>query len=165
MSTAFLGIGTNSGDKVKNLEKAISLTGKVIGKIILSSSVYETDPVGFSSENKFLNMALKVETELSPQQLLSKIFFIEKQLGRVRTTERYTDRTIDIDILIYEDLVLNDKNLVIPHPLLHERRFVLEPLSEIAPDLIHPLFNMTIDSLRRSCMDTSKVIRSTVSLR
>jgi 2-amino-4-hydroxy-6-hydroxymethyldihydropteridine diphosphokinase len=157
MKKVFLGIGTNLGNREGNLRKAVEKVEENIGRILNSSSVYETAPWGFEAENDFLNMVISVETEYSPGELLKKILGIESMLGRERNQDRYSSRVIDIDILLYDDLIINEKGLKIPHRLMHERRFVLVPLCEIAPDLLHPTLNMPISSLLHDCRDRSKI--------
>lgn len=157
MGTVFLGVGSNLGVRETYLRKAVESIEDNIGRIIKTSSVYETEPWGFISENKFLNMVAEVETVLAPSAVLSAILKIELLLGRIRNENRYSSRAIDIDILLYEDKIIDEINLKVPHPLMHERRFVLVPLSEIAPDLIHPVFKKSSADLLKSCSDTSIV--------
>jgi 2-amino-4-hydroxy-6-hydroxymethyldihydropteridine diphosphokinase len=158
MKTAFLGIGTNIGRREDNLRDAVTKIEEHIGKVMVSSSVYETEPWGFQSMDKFLNMVVKVETKLTPSGLLGRILMIESLLGRVRGEKQYSSRVIDIDILLYEDLVIDELSLKIPHPLLHERKFVLIPLSGLAPEIIHPVLNKSICTLLELCEDKSKVL-------
>lgn len=153
----FLLIGGNIGNKLQLIEQAESLIEQQIGTIIKKSSIYETEPWGFTAENNFLNAVLLVETELSPSSVLQISQKIENILGRKRTTSGYASRTMDIDILFFNDLILNTELLVIPHPKLHERKFTLLPLQEIAPHKIHPAFEMDVCSLSMSCNDKSKV--------
>ena len=157
MKTAYLGIGTNLGDRESNLAKAVALVEEHIGPVIHASSVYETEPWGFQSENYFLNMVIEVETGLRPSGLLGRILMIESFLGRIREGKGYKSRIIDIDILLYDKRVIKTKVLVIPHPRIHERRFVLIPFSEIAEDLIHPVLGKRIRELLEACPDKSKV--------
>jgi 2-amino-4-hydroxy-6-hydroxymethyldihydropteridine diphosphokinase len=157
MSKVFLGIGTNLGDREKNLREAIVKIEEHIGSVLKSSSVYETPPWGFDSENDFLNMVIEVETSHSPSELLKVILKIESMLGRERDQDRYSSRVIDIDILFYDDLVFEEKGLKIPHRLMHERKFVLVPLCEIAPDILHPVLKKSISSLLHACRDRSKI--------
>jgi 2-amino-4-hydroxy-6-hydroxymethyldihydropteridine diphosphokinase len=134
--TVYLALGANLGDKSLNLLKAIALIAGRIGILSAISSVYETEPWGFESENSFLNMVIKVETGLSPPELLEITEELEKEIGRTeKNTPVYQDRIIDIDIILYDDLVYDSEKLTIPHPLYKERAFVSEPLKEIAPDL------------------------------
>ena len=140
----FLGIGTNLGDRESNLKKAIALIKENIGPVIKSSSVYETEPWGFQSNDYFLNMVLEVKTDLKPSGLLGRVLMIEASMGRLRNAEGYTSRLIDIDILFYGKRKFSGKALLIPHPKLHERKFVLIPLCEIAPEFIHPVLGKTM---------------------
>jgi 2-amino-4-hydroxy-6-hydroxymethyldihydropteridine diphosphokinase len=157
MKNVFLGIGTNLGDRENNLENALVEIEKLIGWVIKTSSVYETEPWGFHTKDKFLNMVVKVETVLNPNELLEYIQKIESVLGRVRGKKRYSSRMIDIDILFYDDLHEEDKKLIIPHPLLHKRKFVLIPLCEIASEFIHPVLKKTMSELLEICEDYSEV--------
>ena len=159
MNKVYLGLGTNLGDRKRNLREAIEKIEEHIGKVLKSSSVYETAPWGFEAENDFLNMVTEVETGLSPSELLKKIFEIESKLGRERTQDRYSSRVIDIDILFYDDLIVDQKGLKIPHRLMHERRFVLAPFCEIAPDLIHPMLKKSISVLLEECRDRTKITK------
>ena len=133
MTKVYLGIGTNLGDKERNILKAYDLIEKKIGRIVRRSSIYRTEPWGFQSENEFLNTVICVDTELTPQQLLAQTQQIERQMGRKQKSRggEYHDRVIDIDILLYGNLEVNEPNLVIPHPLMKEREFVMKPLGEI----------------------------------
>jgi 2-amino-4-hydroxy-6-hydroxymethyldihydropteridine diphosphokinase len=157
MKKVFLGLGTNMGDRTENLSKAVKRIEIEIGRVLKTSSVYETEPWGFHSEEQFLNLVLCAETVLPPGEVLKRILAIETLLGRVRGGNQYVSRVIDIDILLYEDLIIEEKNLKIPHPLLHERKFVLVPLCEIDPDLMHPGLGKTLKDLLKICPDNSKV--------
>jgi 2-amino-4-hydroxy-6-hydroxymethyldihydropteridine diphosphokinase len=157
MNKVYLGLGTNLGDRKKNLRDAVEQIAEHIGRVLKTSSVYETAPWGFDAENDFLNMVAEVDTLLSPSELLNKIFEIESKLGRERTQDRYSSRVIDIDIILYDDLIVDQKGLKIPHRLMHERRFVLAPLCEIAPDLIHPMLKKSMSVLVEECRDRTKI--------
>jgi len=159
MKIIFLGIGTNLGNRGKNLEQAVARIGQSIGRVLISSSIFQTEPWGFQSEKDFLNMAVKIETELAPHVLLEKIQAIESVMGRVRGPEHFSSRLIDIDILLYDDIIIDEENLKIPHALLQERRFVLVPLCEIAHTLIHPVLKKTIEELLEECEDKGMVIK------
>jgi 2-amino-4-hydroxy-6-hydroxymethyldihydropteridine diphosphokinase len=150
MHTAYLGLGTNLGRREENLRKALSALEQHVGKLLKCSSFMETAPWGFPSDNAFLNAVAMLQTNLSPSNLLAATRQIEISMGRIDKTKsaQYADRTIDIDILFYDDLTLNNKDLVIPHPLLCQRLFVLLPLEEIAPELMHPLLHKSIHQLR-----------------
>lgn len=138
MAKVYLGLGSNLGDKEAHLRQAIQLIGKRVGTVASVSAFYVTEPWGFRSENTFLNAAVEVNTPLSPHQLLEGTQAIEIALGRKAKSQNhtYTDRLVDIDILLYDDLILNDDDLVIPHPLMTKRRFVMEPLAEIAAEVM-----------------------------
>ena len=145
------------GDKVANLKKAVLELGKVPGnKVLAVSSFYKTEPVGGVEQDWFVNAAAEIETSLTPRELLNKLLYIEKNLGRVRD-EKWGPRVIDLDILLYDDLVMNEEGLSIPHPYLHERGFVLVPLAEIAPKVIHPKFKKSISELMRGIHDNKKI--------
>jgi len=145
----FLGLGSNLGDRRRNIESALALIAEKVGTIRALSGCHETQPWGYDSKEYFLNMAIEVETELNPEELLTVTQAIERELGRYQKTVngKYRDREIDIDILLYDDLILQSPALTIPHPLMHQRPFVLQPLAEIAPHLIHPVFKRTISDL------------------
>ena len=149
MKRVYLGLGTNLGDKRKNLDDALLVIKERIGTVVSLSSFYETAPWGFESQNSFLNAAVGVDTALTPEALMQATQEIEKQLGRRHKSVQkvYHDRPIDIDILLYGDTILQTETLTIPHPEMTERRFVMEPLAEIAPDVVHPVFGKTISKL------------------
>lgn len=127
---------------------AAALLAERVGDILALSDFYETEPWGFESENIFLNAAVMLETSFTPQELLAVTQQIEVEMGRKeKSQDSYHDRIIDIDILMYDELVMQTAELTLPHPLMHERKFVLEPLAEIAPNVIHPVINKTISSL------------------
>ena len=136
-SKVYLGLGSNLGERKEQLCRAIALIGERVGEVIRQSSFIETEPWGFESENKFLNAVILCETTLSPRQLLRTTQQIERDMGRKKKANgkslnrKYTDRPIDIDILLYDDLTVDEPDLKIPHPLMHERDFVMVPLREI----------------------------------
>lgn len=136
MHTVYLGLGTNLGDKQANILKAIDNIGKLIGAVERQSAFYETEPWGFESAHTFVNAAVCVATALSPRQLLLATQRIERDMGRMQksTDGHYHDRIIDIDILLYDNLAVDEPDLKIPHPLMHERDFVMVPLREIMKD-------------------------------
>jgi 2-amino-4-hydroxy-6-hydroxymethyldihydropteridine diphosphokinase len=157
-ATVFLSLGTNLGDRLHNLHSALhAMPGAAAGdlSILARSRVYETPPWGYLDQPAFLNMAVKCETSLTPGLLLVHLKRLEKDLGRVDSL-RWGPRAIDIDILFYADLVLDTPDLVIPHPHLQERAFVLVPLADIAPDLVHPLLHKTVSALLAS-VDASAI--------
>ena len=145
----YLGLGTNLGDKEQNLRMSVKKIEERIGNVVSLSAFYATAPWGFSSENSFLNAAVCVETTLLPLQVLEETQRIERELGRTEKSVNglYADRLIDIDLLLYDDRVMDAEGLILPHPLMTERRFVMEPLSEIAPDVVHPVLHKTMKEL------------------
>ena len=139
MSSVVVLFGSNSGDRLNYVKKAIQQIEAEIGKIIKISPLYESEPWGFDDETWFINGVLIVETELEAENVLSKLLSIENSLGRRRTdSERYESRTIDLDILFYNEIILESENLVIPHPRLHKRRFTLLPLNYLLLNFVHP---------------------------
>lgn len=130
---AYLSLGTNLGDKRKNIAEAIKNIGELVGDVVRQSALYETEPWGFRSDNRFVNAAVCVDTQLSPRRLLEVTQRIEREMGRTLKSDggEYHDRIIDIDILLYGDLLIDEPDLKIPHPLMHERDFVMTPLNEI----------------------------------
>jgi 2-amino-4-hydroxy-6-hydroxymethyldihydropteridine diphosphokinase len=157
MESVYLGIGSNLGDRESNLRNAVEKAEEFAGKIVKVSSVYETEPWGFSSVDQFLNMVVEIKTSLRPSGLLGRLLMIESLMGRLREGKQYSSRIIDIDILFYGHHAIRTKTLEIPHPRLHERKFVLVPLAEIAPDLVHPGLKKDIAHLLSECSDKSKV--------
>lgn len=148
MANVYIGLGSNLGDRKKNITNATVILGSVMGDIKILSSIYETKPWGFSSDNLFLNAVILIETDCTPETCLQIAKRIEEEMGRTYAHhERYEDRVIDIDILLYDDITIHTEKLTIPHPLIQERKFVLQPLSEIAPELIHPVLNKPIKDL------------------
>jgi 2-amino-4-hydroxy-6-hydroxymethyldihydropteridine diphosphokinase len=142
----YLSLGSNVGHRAANLNSAIDRL-RAFGEVVAISSFYETEPVEFIAQPWFLNCAITLATQKTPKQLLAGILDIEQQLGR-RRAQKKGPRIIDIDILLFGNSIVEDSGLTIPHPALHERRFVLEPLAEIAPDARHPVFKQTIRELR-----------------
>ena len=144
----YLSLGSNIGDRAANLKSAIQELSR-LGKVAAVSSFYETEPVEFTNQPWFLNCAVALDTEKTPGQLLRALLAIERAMGRRRTQQK-GPRKIDVDILLFADSSVNTAALTIPHPAMHERRFVLEPLAEIAPDARHPVLNKTVRELRDS---------------
>lgn len=154
----FLLLGSNLGERQQILRSASVLIESRIGIIQASSSVYETAPWGVLDQPVFLNQILIVKTGLMPEEVLRIILEIEHELGRVRY-ERWGARVIDIDMLYYDNLILDSARLTLPHPRLHERRFTLVPLYEIAPDFIHPVLLKTTKNLLEECTDPGEVVK------
>jgi 2-amino-4-hydroxy-6-hydroxymethyldihydropteridine diphosphokinase len=139
MSTAYIGIGSNLGEREDTIRQALALLAAEPGiEVDAVSSIRETDPVGIVNQPKFLNAAARLLTDLAPRQVLERLLAVEQRLGRVRTGERFGPRTIDLDLLVYADEVVDEHGLRVPHPRLAERRFVLEPLVELDPELVVP---------------------------
>ena len=147
--------GGNQGDRKTLIGEAITEMSS-IGKIELCSSLYETAPWGFESENPFYNQIVVYNTELTPEEVLDKCQATEKQLGRVRTGTQFTSRTMDIDILFCDSQIINTPRLTVPHPRMALRNFVLAPLNEIMPDFVHPVTHKTISELFTESPDTLK---------
>jgi 2-amino-4-hydroxy-6-hydroxymethyldihydropteridine diphosphokinase len=157
MISTYLSLGSNQGDRLESLVKASKLIDLQIGNIIKFSPVFESEPWGFEAETSFYNMVIEVETKLTSHQLLSAILQIEKSLGRVRSGKEYSSRIIDIDIIFYGDRIVKDENLKIPHPKMHLRKFVLEPMVDIAPDFVHPFLHKSIAELLADSVDENVV--------
>jgi len=155
----FLGIGGNIGNKADNFNKVYTFIKNELGEIVISSSVYETPPWGFSADDNFWNQVLIVETELSPTEVLQKINKIENRFGREREPGKYNSREMDIDILYYDDIFVETENLIIPHPRIQHRKFVLVPLNEIATDFKHPLLRLTSFQMLENCRDESVILK------
>lgn len=154
-----IGIGTNIGDKKRNLEHALCMVQKTVGEILNISSVYETEPWGFESKNWFYNAVFTLNSLLEPQILLNKLLKIEKDMGRIRIVEGYADRCIDLDILLCEGYTFFSEKLILPHPKMHERLFVLLPLYEIMPNWVHPILKKDLKEMISLCRDNSKIKR------
>ncbi len=152
----FLLLGANLGNRAVTLAKAIELISEQIAPVVAQSRLYETAPWGVTNQPSFLNQVIKIETKLTPSDVLIKTLKIEKQLGRERRL-RWGARIIDIDLLYYGDMILETPDLHLPHPRLHERRFTLVPLAETAPDFVHPILKKTSQELLQTCTDEGVV--------
>jgi 2-amino-4-hydroxy-6-hydroxymethyldihydropteridine diphosphokinase len=151
---AYLMLGGNQGDVVFNLNKSVLLIEQWVGHVLQRSNIYKTKAWGNTEQPDFLNQAVLIETDLSAKDLLTSLISIEVFLGRVRGDEKWAERTIDIDILFYKEDIIDTPELTIPHPHLQNRRFVLEPLNEIAPAFLHPSLKKTITTLLNECNDS-----------
>jgi len=157
-NTVYLSLGSNVGDRAANLNTAIDRL-RSLGTVLQVSSFYETEPVEFTAQPWFLNCVVELNTEKTPEDLMAAILAVEQQMGRTRTQKK-GPRSIDIDILLFGDSIVETKGVTIPHPALQERRFVLEPLAEIAPDVQHPLLKQTIRELR-DALPPGQAVRKT----
>ncbi|MGE5476530.1 MAG: 2-amino-4-hydroxy-6-hydroxymethyldihydropteridine diphosphokinase [Bacteroidales bacterium] len=162
MATVFLGLGTNLGDRAANLRAALDALATV-AEIDAASAIYETAPLYVTDQPAFLNMAVRATTRLPPMELLRALKHMESELGRVASV-RYGPRLIDLDILIYDDVVMDEPELILPHPRLHERRFALVPLADVAADLVHPTLGRSIGQLLAALPAEDDVVPSTVTL-
>ncbi len=156
MTPVYLLLGSNETDRFGNLEKACELIELRCGKVVKQSALYETEAWGLKEQNAFINQAVQIETSLAPKELLFHLKAIEKEIGRVETV-KWGPRVIDIDILFYGNEIVDTEELKVPHPFLHERRFTLAPLNEIAAEFVHPLLQRTVSELLNDCPDTSVV--------
>ncbi len=155
---AVLALGSNLGNRIDNIFSAIKLLNNANINVLKLSNFYETEPWGFDSQNWFINAACLVQTYLPPHKLLITLQNIEKKLGRKhKTLTSYTSRTIDLDIIFYENLIINTPQLTIPHPRLHLRNFVLFPLNDIVPNWRHPVLNLTVRQILQQSRDSSKI--------
>lgn len=153
----YLGLGSNLGNKVTNCTLAIERLS-CLGDVISASSMYRTEPVGIENQPEFVNAAFMLKSKLSPYEMLREIQLTELQMGRIRK-ERWGPREIDIDLLFVEEFVIQTNFLTVPHPYAHKRRFVLQPLSQIAPELVHPKLRITIKELLVGLKDDEKTVR------
>ena len=152
----YLLLGANLGDRARTLRRVVDLIAKRVGPVVKQSGLYETAPWGITEQPAFLNQVLAVQTALEPEAVLVQTQLIEQDLGRVRR-EKWGARVIDVDILYYDNLVRQSETLTLPHPYLHQRRFTLVPLAEIAPEFVHPVFGKTTAALLADCEDRGVV--------
>jgi len=157
MNKVYLSLGSNRGDRISNLDKARISIEKKLGKIVAGSFLYETPPWKMKDETDFINQVLLLETIVPVEQVMDAIIQMEERMGRVRTQKKYESRIIDIDILFFNGEIIHTDKLVIPHPLMQQRRFVLEPMAEIAPEFVHPVFKKNILRLLEECSDKSNI--------
>lgn len=154
-----ISIGTNTGNRIQNLKKAITEINARLGKIEKISSVYESEPWGFESENWFYNMLVVLNASVDPLHLIEKLLEIERSMGRIRNKNGYSDRCIDLDVILCNEFTICSKNIILPHPHMHKRLFVLLPLQELMPQWVHPFFKKNTDELIRICEDKSRIKR------
>ena len=156
MNIVFLQLGSNLGDRELLLQDAIVAIEERVGEMIEKSKVYESTPWRSEGQKNYLNQILKVKTELQADDVLSTILDVEKNLGRLRL-EKWGERLIDIDIIFFNDSIIETAELCVPHKHMHERMFVLTPLHNIAPEMVHPKYNKTVDELLKTCTDAELV--------
>ena len=155
MARVFVGLGSNEGDRLELISKAAHAIGAVSGiQLRQMATIIETEPVG-PPQGRYLNTVVELETTISPEALLGALQDIERELGRVKSAQRWGPRPIDLDLLLYDDRILSAPNLLIPHPRLHDRLFVLEPLAQLAPELVHPVLKKTIGELLSATLSSS----------
>lgn len=166
MEEIILLLGSNKGNRINFLREAVKRLSSISKSPVLTSSVYESEPWGFDADTWFLNMAVRITSDKTPRELIREVANIEEEFGRVRNPDSngYESREIDIDIIFYGSRVINTRELVIPHPRMHLRRFVLAPVCEIRPGFIHPLFNKRVDDILELCEDNSVVVKSCTTL-
>ena len=165
MSVVYISIGSNIGDSIGNCMRGIKGVEEIAGdKIVSVSSFYKSEPIGYSEQNWFVNCVIKIETDLTPYSLLNALQGLEKKIGR-KGGIRYGPRIIDFDILLFNNLIINEKELIIPHPRMHERRFVLKPLTEIDGSIIHPTIKKSVRNLLFELGSDQKVVHLKVDNR
>ncbi|MGH7885839.1 MAG: 2-amino-4-hydroxy-6-hydroxymethyldihydropteridine diphosphokinase [Thermodesulfobacteriota bacterium] len=157
MYNSFIGIGSNLGMRIENCNNALEYIS-AFSEVASMSSLYKSEAAGYAEQPNFINAVIKIKTSLSPNNLLNSLKLIEKKMGREKTF-RWGPRIIDLDILFYENLIIESSTLTIPHEELQKRRFVLEPLLEIEPDLIHPKYNMSIKDILKNLKDDKKIVK------
>jgi len=157
--TAFISVGSNLGDKLENCQRGVTLLIRNGCRLVAQSGIYRTEPVDYLDQDWFVNYVVQIETALEPLKLLDAIHTIQKEAGRVQDKIRFGPRILDLDIILYDAITINTTKLIIPHPRMHKRRFVLQPLCDIDPVLIHPLRNMDMQSLLNALDDDEQRIR------
>ena len=156
---AFISLGSNIGDKLQNIQKAVEILTETGNSTLLRhSECYKTEPVDYADQDWFVNAVIEIETDYPPLRLLKKIKTIEKEMGRNEGGIRFGPRIIDLDILFFDDLIIKEDGLTIPHPRLHQRRFVLKPICDIAPHLVHPVLSKSMETLLNNLNTGQEVI-------
>ena len=158
MSRVFIGVGSNEGERLEHISKAIRALGATSGiRLMQMATIIETEPIGGPPQGPYLNTVIELETRREPADLLSALQEIERRVGREPSAQRWAPRPIDLDILLYDDRIIQEPTLSIPHPRMHERRFVLEPLAQLAPEFIHPMLHLSISRLLTRLPDSSLI--------
>ena len=158
-------LGSNLGNRIEFLRQAMQMLEERVGKMLSISSIYETEPWGVDGHQNYYNLVAWFDTKLLPDEVLETAMIIEKELGRMRIKNMIEPRTIDIDILFYNNLIIDTKSLKIPHPLIKNRNFVLVPLAEVSGEFVHPEQMVTINELVKSCQDTSIIIKTDIKIK
>jgi 2-amino-4-hydroxy-6-hydroxymethyldihydropteridine diphosphokinase len=152
--TVYISVGSNLGSKLENCQKGVeALIRSGSAVLIKQSGIYKTDPVGYKDQDWFVNYVIKIETDLDPFQLLRELKYIQRKAGRVHDPVRYGPRILDLDIILYDDFVINSAKLTIPHPRMHKRRFVLKPICDIDPQIVHPVIEKKMQYLLETLND------------
>jgi 2-amino-4-hydroxy-6-hydroxymethyldihydropteridine diphosphokinase len=157
MNKTYISLGSNRGNRTANLNRAINLLSEWVGNVTKVSSLYETPPWKMADKTDFYNQVLLLETILPETELIDTVILVETMMGRLRTSNKYEPRIIDIDILFFNEEIINTEELTVPHPLITERKFVLVPMVEIAPEFIHPVLKKTMVQLLDECEDKSEI--------
>ena len=157
MEKVYLCLGGNIGDTRNYFQNAVAMISRRIGRVVSQSAVYQSEPWGFNAEQMFLNQVVVAETELEPHAVLELCLQIEAELGRTRSGNGYEPRTIDIDIVFFGQQIVSQPDLQVPHPLMHQRNFVLRPLCDVAADFVHPVFRKTVHQILAECDDNAMV--------
>ena len=158
MHTAYISVGSNLGDKLENCQRGVASLTRNRCRLVTQSGIYRTDPVDYLDQDWFINYVVQIETQLDPRQLLTIIHTIQKDAGRISDKIRFGPRILDLDIILYDALTINNSDLTIPHPRMHKRRFVLQPLCDIDPTLIHLVLNLDMLSLLQALDDDEQRI-------
>ena len=156
---AYISVGSNLGNKLENCRQGIQSLTEHNARLTAQSYLYQTEPVDYKDQDWFINYAVKIETELDPFQLLERIQTIQRKAGRIHDKIRFGPRILDLDIILYDAVVIHSAQLIVPHPRMHERRFVLQPLCDIDPTIIHPVLRMEVQSLLKTLDDKTQRIR------
>ena len=160
MHTAYISVGSNLGDKLENCQRGVASLISNGCRLVAQSGIYRTEPVDYLDQDWFVNYVVQIETQLEPRQLLRIIHTVQKEAGRISDKIRFGPRTLDLDIILYDALTIKNSDLTIPHPRMHKRRFVLQPLCDIDPTLIHPVLNVDMLSLLHALDDDEQRIHS-----
>ena len=159
LHNAYISVGSNLGNKLENCRQGIQSLTEHNVRIVAQSNLYQTEPVDYKDQGWFINFAVKIETDLDPFQLMERIQTIQRKAGRIHDEIRFGPRILDLDIILYDEVVIHSPQLIVPHPRMHERRFVLQPLCDIDPTIIHPVLRMEVQSLLNTLDEKTQRIR------